>query len=438
MLTFCFNHGLLFWGEQFIPSGLAAVLQATIPGFGLLVAPWLLPAERPTPRKVLGVGIGLAGVAGIFAHELHAGSRAAAWGSAAVVFAAASVATGNVLVKSRGAHLPPAAMAAWQMVFGFIPLLAVGLWREGSPLALHWTPAAVGCLLYLAVVGSAVAFYLYYWLTARAPVTSVMTVALVTPVSAVLLGWLILGETLSWRTALGAAAVLAGTTLVIRPARHRPGKDQAPNAGTIPLGRTGNPNPMTPDERNLITGLFNRLRQADGAVGNKDVEALQLIQQQTTALPSAPYLLVQTLLVQEHALTNAQTRIADLERQVAAARSQPDQGHEPEGGGSFLGNLIKKATGGSSPQPPPLPTQAQSPGVRQPSAAPALCPARSWPTRRWLRLPGSASAPGHALPDDEHDGALGRRQLPEICVGHGRGRGRRGHAVPGHPKLDGS
>lgn len=222
VLTFFFNHGFLFWGEQFIPSGLAAVLQATIPGFGLLVAPWLLPAERPTPRKVLGVLIGLAGVAGIFAHELHAGGRAAAWGSVAVVFAASSVATGNVLVKARGAHLPPAAMAAWQMVFGMVPLLAVGTWREGSPFSLHWTPASVGCLVYLAVIGSSVAFYLYYWLTARAPVTSVMTIALITPVSAVLLGWLVLGETLSWRTAVGAAVVLAGTTLVIRPGKGRP------------------------------------------------------------------------------------------------------------------------------------------------------------------------------------------------------------------------
>ncbi len=234
VLTFFCNHGFLFWGEQFISSGLTAVLQATIPGFGLLLAPWLLPTERPTPRKVLGVLIGLAGVAGIFAHQLHAGNRAAAWGCAAVVFAASGVATGNVLVKRRGAHLPPASMAAWQMVFGFVPLLAVGVWREGNPLALRWTPAAVGCLLYLAVVGSSVAFYLYYWLTARAPVTSVMTIALVTPVSAVLLGWLVLGETLSWRTAVGAAAVLAGTTLVVRPPRHAR-RDHAPAPGRFPL-----------------------------------------------------------------------------------------------------------------------------------------------------------------------------------------------------------
>lgn len=120
---------------------------------------------------------------------------------------------------------------------------------------------------------------------------------------------------------------------------------------------------MTPDERNLITGLFQRLRQADGATGQKDAEALQLIQQQTTAVPTAPYLLVQTVLVQEHALTNAQTRIAELERQVANAR-QTGQGRQPqeEEGGSFLGNLLKKATGAVSPQPPPLPASAQARG----------------------------------------------------------------------------
>lgn len=249
-LTFFFNHGFLFWGEQFIPSGLAAVLQATIPGFGLLAAHWLLPAEPLTFRKVLGVLLGLAGVATVFAHQLHAGDqgRAAAWGSAAVVFAAASVAAGNVLVKRRGAHLAPAAMAAWQMAFGCLPLLAVGTWREGSPLALRWTPSAVTCLLYLAVVGSSVAFFLYYWLTARVPVTHVMTVALVTPVFAVVLGWLALGETLSWRTALGAAVVLAGTTLIVRPPARRRGRgrrgDRAVETARFPLA--DHPETQTP------------------------------------------------------------------------------------------------------------------------------------------------------------------------------------------------
>jgi uncharacterized protein len=74
---------------------------------------------------------------------------------------------------------------------------------------------------------------------------------------------------------------------------------------------------MTPEERNLIENLFDRLRQAD--VNSKDPEAGQLIHAKTAALPSAPYLLTQAVIVQEHALTNAQVQIAELENRLAAA-----------------------------------------------------------------------------------------------------------------------
>lgn len=131
---------------------------------------------------------------------------------------------------------------------------------------------------------------------------------------------------------------------------------------------------MNPDERNLITGLFDRLRQADRAAGNKDQEALQLIQQQTSALPSAPYLLVQTVLVQEHALNNAQTRIADLERQVAEARrGGQDQPQESDAGGGFLSGLFKKPAT-SQPQPPPLPGQLYPRGGGYPQDQPGGAP----------------------------------------------------------------
>src|SRR3954464_4471521 len=87
---------------------------------------------------------------------------------------------------------------------------------------------------------------------------------------------------------------------------------------------------MTPEERDLIAGLFARLREADTAP--KDREADELIRRQTADLPSAPYLMAQTILVQEHALQNAQARIAELERQCAAP--------PPQQSGSFLGGLI--------------------------------------------------------------------------------------------------
>ncbi|MBV9658680.1 MAG: EamA family transporter [Verrucomicrobia bacterium] len=218
-LTFTMNYGLLFWGEQYISSGLAAVLQATIPMFGLLIAHFYLPAEPLTLPKTAGALLGLSGVGVIFSHQLHAAGALAFWGSVAVVLGALSVAHANVVIKARGAHLSPAVMAAWQMAFGLVPLLAVGFLREGNPLALHWTLPAVGCLLYLALVGSALAFYLSYWLVRRMAVTKTMTIALVTPGVAVALGWVVLGETLSWRTLAGGLCVLAGVGLIVRRGR---------------------------------------------------------------------------------------------------------------------------------------------------------------------------------------------------------------------------
>jgi uncharacterized protein len=108
---------------------------------------------------------------------------------------------------------------------------------------------------------------------------------------------------------------------------------------------------MTPDEQNLIENLFERLRQADNTP--KDPQAEQLIRAKTTALPSAPYLLSQAVIVQEHALANAQARIAELENRLASA----NQDAPAAGGGSFLSG-VSRLFGGNKPNtPPPVPQQ---------------------------------------------------------------------------------
>ncbi len=104
---------------------------------------------------------------------------------------------------------------------------------------------------------------------------------------------------------------------------------------------------MTPDERDLIDGLFTRLKQADSP--DKDPEAQTLILDQVRRLPAAPYLMAQTILVQEHALTNAQTRIAQLEQQLAAGQRAPAA--EPAPHPSFLGGLVNPASAVSAPRP---------------------------------------------------------------------------------------
>src|SRR6266516_810772 len=86
VLMFAMNYGLLFWGEQHVSSGLAAVLQATIPAFGLVIAHFYLPGEQMTPAKILRVAMGVAGVGVIFSNQLSvAGPRALAGCGALVI-----------------------------------------------------------------------------------------------------------------------------------------------------------------------------------------------------------------------------------------------------------------------------------------------------------------------------------------------------------------
>ena len=215
-LAFSLNYGLLFWGEARTSSGLAAVLQATIPAFGLVVAHLLLPKDRMTPPKVLGVVLGIAGVAVIFSDRATLAGPGAIRGGLAIVLGAFAVALSNVLVKARGGAYDPVILCAVQMTFGMVPLVAAGFALEGSPLAFRWTPRAAFSLLYLALVGSVVAFLLFYWLLRRMDVTKVLLISLVTPVLAVALGAAVLGERLGAGAFLGTAMILGGVFIGAR------------------------------------------------------------------------------------------------------------------------------------------------------------------------------------------------------------------------------
>jgi drug/metabolite transporter (DMT)-like permease len=231
VLAFALNYGLLFWGEQHISSGLAALIQATIPVFGMLFAHPYLPGERLNARKLMGALLGVVGVGVIFSSQLGAEGGMAAWGSAAVLAGAVFVAYANVLVKARGARLDAAVLAAGQMACGFVVLAAAGLAFEGNPLNFRWTPLALVCLLYLTLVGSVAAFLLFYWLVRHVDVTKTMLIALVTPLAAVLLGMLVLGEEVTWRTLAGGALILAGIGLVVlRRGRATPSEAATPEA----------------------------------------------------------------------------------------------------------------------------------------------------------------------------------------------------------------
>jgi len=234
LLQFALNYGLVFWGEQHISSGLAAVLQSTFPVFGLVIAHFYLPQERMTGARVLGVLLGVFGVSVIFSDQLTIAGNLAFLGSMALVASAVFGSYSNVLVKAYGTRIDPQVFAATQMIFGFVPLLGIGILLEGNPLHFHWTRKAVICLLYLVVVGSVLAFALYYWLVRRMDVTTTMLIALVTPVVAVILGIVVLHERLNWRLLAGGACIISGIALIVLRKRYKSVSTHAEEAELIP------------------------------------------------------------------------------------------------------------------------------------------------------------------------------------------------------------
>ncbi len=215
-LVFTVTYGLVFWGQQYISSGLASLLFATFPLFGMVLAHGKLPEEPMTVPKIVGVLLGMTGVGIIFSDELAAHGTAGLLGSAAILFAALAAAYADVIIKARGNHLSSILLTAVQMSVGMITLLAIGITLEGNPLNHHWTARAVVSVLYLAIVGTSIAFVLLYWLFKHMEVTKTMLLTLVTPLIAVILGVVILGEGVSWRVAVGGVGILGGLGLVVR------------------------------------------------------------------------------------------------------------------------------------------------------------------------------------------------------------------------------
>lgn len=215
ILQFSINYSLIFWGEQYISSGLTAVLQATISMFGLLLAWFFLPNERITKLKVAAVVLGIAGVAIIFSDQLRVQNVMAFLGSVGIVIAAYTAAQASVLVKAKAGAFHPATLVFGQMICGLPPIILYTFVFEGNPLQYHWTWTAVASVLYLAIVGTVAAFWLYYWLLSKVESTMAMMISVATPLIAVLIDWAVLDERLPTQTFLGGLLIMASIVSIV-------------------------------------------------------------------------------------------------------------------------------------------------------------------------------------------------------------------------------
>jgi len=215
-------YALIFTAQQWIESGLAALLFATFPICAGVFAHFLLPNEPLTPRTLAAAGLGLSGVALIQGPAVSRAFQAdfgALLRGGGLVFAAAIVAGyASVVVKKHLERVDPIVNVWGETLVGaafLLPLAA--LVERGKPA--QWTPAAIGSLGYLAVFGTAVTFGGLFWLIKRVPISVVSSIPLVDTLIAVVLGALVLGERLPARALAGGALILLGVFLATRGSR---------------------------------------------------------------------------------------------------------------------------------------------------------------------------------------------------------------------------
>jgi drug/metabolite transporter (DMT)-like permease len=207
------GNGIVTVAERNIPSGLAALLVASVP-LWVVVLRLAVARERVPIATLAGVAVGFGGL-GVL---LLPGSRptdATTTGVVLVLVAAASWALGSFLSPRLRMPVDPLVSTAWQMVFGGVALAIAGV-VAGEPGDVHAASAeSILALVYLVVAGSCIAYTAYAWLLQNAPISQVATYAYVNPLVAVLLGWAILGEQLGLATLLGAALVVASVAAIV-------------------------------------------------------------------------------------------------------------------------------------------------------------------------------------------------------------------------------
>jgi drug/metabolite transporter (DMT)-like permease len=215
ILVGLFNLGcawaIIFWSEQFVPSGLVAVFGAASPVWTAVLAHFLVKGDRLSALKVVGLVLGLggtviligapdtgAGAAGITATVLLA-LMALSWAVAAIL---------QARYLTRVAPIPTVALGAWASAL-FLTPLAMTQAASGQ----HWTTASILALGYLAAVGTCFAMVLSFWLYRKLRPTTITLIQVITPAEAILIGTLWLGEPVTMRMLGGAALVMAAVAL---------------------------------------------------------------------------------------------------------------------------------------------------------------------------------------------------------------------------------
>jgi len=221
LLPFALAYGLIYWGEQHVPSGLAAVLFGVMPLYSAGLAAMALADEPLRARLLAGLAVALGGLALAFGESLELGS--AEWALlAATACAAAPLASavGNVAIKRRGGRLDAVVLNGWAMLAGGTLLLAASAPLEAWGDA-RWSSRALASIAYLAVIGSAVPFVALTVLLRELPAVTMSYITLLLPFGALAFGAALADERVTAAAVAGALLVAAGLLVAQWPLTRR-------------------------------------------------------------------------------------------------------------------------------------------------------------------------------------------------------------------------
>jgi drug/metabolite transporter (DMT)-like permease len=209
LFSFVIPFGLVYWAEQFVPSGLASVLFGVYPFFVAIFSFFRIPDESIGKIKILGMSLGFIGIAVIFSDSFTADLSALFIGMVAVALSGIMQAWMAVTIKKSGKHLNPLSMNLIPMFIAGISGLIIGFMSEDlSNLKIDNT--AIFSVLYLAFFGSVLTFTSFYWLMKKINVVLLSLIAFITPIVALFLGWIFYNETLTTHHIVGSTLVLLG------------------------------------------------------------------------------------------------------------------------------------------------------------------------------------------------------------------------------------
>jgi drug/metabolite transporter (DMT)-like permease len=215
VMMLCLSNGLITWAMQYIPSGLCAIIVATVPIWITIFSYFLVQRTKFTMLLIVGMLVGLLGVGGIFYDYLSSLTNPQfRFGIILTLIACISWAIGSVLTARWALKINFLYGAGFQMLFsGIVMTVVATLMGQGLPLD-SFNMELWGCLLYLIFIGSILGYSSYVFVLNNLPPSLASVYAYINPIVAVLLGWLILQEHLNWTTGISCLVTLGGVYMV--------------------------------------------------------------------------------------------------------------------------------------------------------------------------------------------------------------------------------